>query len=764
MEIPNYVLLKKIGEGAMAEVYLAEHKRNRRRAAIKVLKISSQVSATDAEALFLREGEVLASFSDRNIVAIYDNDKVGDIAYLAMEFLTGGTLLERMQRGPIQVGEAIGFIVQVATALNTAHAAGVIHRDLKPANIMLRDETTPVLTDFGAARLLDKSTIYGKDGSIIGTPYYMSPEQIQGLDLDGRSDEYALGVLFYELLTGKLPFGGQTAQEVGMQHLFAPIPTLPASLAMLQPVLTKMLAKSRDDRYASTLDVVDALRRSFLSDDALRLQVNFDPNSAWSSQLRALGFLLDTSARNEIRIAQGQALQNPPPPTAPQPPVGPPRMATPPAQPPAAPAAPPPVRAASAPPPVRPAAQPAPPPMMASASYPPQAPKKSGMGVGIVIGVVVTAFIGFGLLMWAAAVYEENGGDSGDGTQQEDGSNTPPPGPTDGGSGSPSGSESGSGTAQNARSSTGTTSTASSFFDKLVDGSNGPAMIYIPAGEFSMGSPADDPRQEKDELPQHNVTLRMFGLSRDEITVAEFRRFVEASGYRTEAEQGIDLPDSVDKTYQGPNPGCYAIESAANFAFAWRGNRDWKQPGFPQGDNHPVVCISWNDAVAYSDWLSSQTGQAYRLPSEAELEYVERGGTQTIFPWGNDDNAGCKHANGADKTPFADGGLLNPRAECKDGQVFTAPVGSHSANWFGINDSIGNVWEWAADCVHSTYDGAPDDGSAWVNTDGSPCPAHILRGGSWADAPVALRPAHRNWVYASDRRDYYGFRVARDVI
>lgn len=402
--------------------------------------------------------------------------------------------------------------------------------------------------------------------------------------------------------------------------------------------------------------------------------------------------------------------------------------------------------------------------MMAGSFPPPQAPKKSGMGVGIAIGVVVTVLLGFGLLMWFAAIYEENGGDSGsDGSQQEDGSNTPPPGPTDGGTGSGSGAA-GNGTADSSGGTSSGNPTASSFFDKLADGSSGPAMIYIPAGEFSMGSPPEDSRLEKDELPQHTVTLKLFGLSRDEITVAEFRRFASATGYRTEAELGVDLPDTADKTYQGPNPGCYAIESPANFAFAWRANRSWQQPGFPQGDTHPVVCISWNDAVAYADWLSSQTGQTYRLPSEAELEYVERGGTQTIFPWGKDDNGGCTFANGADETPFADGGLLNPRAACKDGHVFTAPVGSHSPNWFGINDSIGNVWEWAADCVHSTYNGAPEDGSAWVNADGSPCPAHILRGGSWADAPVALRPAHRNWVYASDRRDYYGFRVARDVI
>jgi serine/threonine-protein kinase PpkA len=173
-EIGNNVLISKLGEGGMAEVWLGEHKRNRRKAAIKILKLGS-VPDEDFERVFLREAQVLAGLDHPNIVRIYDNDRIGDEAYLAMELLSGGTLQQRMRRGPICVGEAISLVVQIASALKVAHAQQLIHRDLKPANVMFRADAVPVLTDFGAVRVLDQSTIFGRDGGVIGTPQHMSP-------------------------------------------------------------------------------------------------------------------------------------------------------------------------------------------------------------------------------------------------------------------------------------------------------------------------------------------------------------------------------------------------------------------------------------------------------------------------------------------------------------------------------------------------------------------------------------------------------------
>lgn len=324
IDIPNYTLLKKLGAGAFAEVWLAEHRKNRRKAAIKILK-SDVEAGGQVEALFLREGEVLASFSERNIVAIFDNAQVGNTAYLIMEYLAGGSLLDRMNQRGIEVGEAIGHVVQIAAALDAAHRKQIIHRDLKPANIMLRDETTPVLTDFGASRQLQRSTIYGKDGGIVGTPHYMSPEQITGQPLDGRSDLYALGIMFHELLTGRLPYNGNV-NEILALHLHGPLPQLPANLAVLQPVLDRLLAKDPAQRFGSGEEMAQALRRCFLDQVALRQLVDYASTSAWSSQLKALGFDLDTAERREVRIAQGEFLRQeseltrPLPPALPQPP------------------------------------------------------------------------------------------------------------------------------------------------------------------------------------------------------------------------------------------------------------------------------------------------------------------------------------------------------------------------------------------------------------------------------------------------------------
>src|SRR5690606_32098032 len=153
-----------------------------------------------------------------------------EISYIAMEYLSGGTLGERMEDGA-QLSEAIGVVVQIAGALQFAHESGIVHRDLKPANIMYRDGGTPVLTDFGIARQQDPSaTRLTQTGMLVGTPTYMSPEQIHGHELDGRSDQYSLGVMFYEMLTGSVPFKCDTTISLMMAHINQPVPALPAEL------------------------------------------------------------------------------------------------------------------------------------------------------------------------------------------------------------------------------------------------------------------------------------------------------------------------------------------------------------------------------------------------------------------------------------------------------------------------------------------------------------------------------------------------------
>lgn len=302
-EIPGYRILRLLGTGGMSTVYLAVQLSLERQVALKVLRSAPEDDPERTEKRFLREGRTLARINHKNVCGIYDIAKVGDIAYIAMEYLDGGTLVDRLRRG-ISVAESIAVVVQLASALEEAHQLGIIHRDLKPANVMLRGGKVPVLTDFGIARELNAAqTRITAENMIVGTPIYMSPEQVTGGEIDGRSDLYALGVMFFELLTGQPPFRGDTAIAVCMQHLTAPIPTLPADLADLQPVLERMLAKKREDRFASMAEFTRALRSVFVSSDALRSVLAFEPDTPWSEQLRELGFSFDTVRDAELHAA-----------------------------------------------------------------------------------------------------------------------------------------------------------------------------------------------------------------------------------------------------------------------------------------------------------------------------------------------------------------------------------------------------------------------------------------------------------------------------
>jgi serine/threonine-protein kinase PpkA len=199
IQIPGYEMLRPLGTGGMSTVYLALQRSLDRKVAIKIMRRAGDSGSDDAiqaEKRFLLEGRMMAKLPHRNIVAVYDIVSNDAVAYISMEYLDGGTLSDRMKSG-LALAEAVSVIVQIASALEFAHKHGVIHRDLKPANIMFRDTGTPVLTDFGIARMQDGSaTRLTQTGMLVGTPTYMSPDQINGAAVDGRADLYSLGLLF----------------------------------------------------------------------------------------------------------------------------------------------------------------------------------------------------------------------------------------------------------------------------------------------------------------------------------------------------------------------------------------------------------------------------------------------------------------------------------------------------------------------------------------------------------------------------------------
>jgi formylglycine-generating enzyme required for sulfatase activity len=262
------------------------------------------------------------------------------------------------------------------------------------------------------------------------------------------------------------------------------------------------------------------------------------------------------------------------------------------------------------------------------------------------------------------------------------------------------------------------------------------AMIVLPAARFKQGFAATDRGSVSYEKPEHWVNIiRPFALSTDLVTVEEYRRFIDATG---RGMQGCD-------TYDG--------------SWKYRPENNWQNPGFAQSGSHPVTCVSWNDAVAYAQWLSAKTGHRYRLPSASEWEYAARAGGETVYPWAANGSNACAYANVAD----ASAARQYPgwvAFACDDGYANTSPVGSFKANPLGLNDMLGNVFQWTLDCWQADYRGAPVDGSA--RTDGD-CSERELRGGSWFTSPSYVRANYRNHFASDYRTSSIGVRLVREI-
>jgi serine/threonine protein kinase len=254
--IPGYTIHATIGESEKAAVYVATSAALGQNVALKVSKTLRDEAA--GRQFLEREYTAILAIRHPSVVQIHDYGVHAGYEYLVMEYLPRGDLKARMQQ-VVTEQEAVRFVAQIAAALQVVHLAGLLHRDLKPPNVMLRENGDVALIDFGLARALDGSTPSTRTGVLRGSPYYMSPEQALGEVLDARSDFYSLGIMYYEMLTGKKPYTGGSAMDVLQQHVNAPLPMLPKSLAHHEPVLLKLMAKSREDRFATAGEILDAM-------------------------------------------------------------------------------------------------------------------------------------------------------------------------------------------------------------------------------------------------------------------------------------------------------------------------------------------------------------------------------------------------------------------------------------------------------------------------------------------------------------------------
>ncbi|MDP9013779.1 MAG: serine/threonine protein kinase [Pseudomonadota bacterium] len=256
--IRGHRCLRQVGSGGMCKIYLAE---SERAGTVVVLKVFSQVPDVSERLVgfdrFLQEYQIVAGLKHRNIVRIYDLGVADDHAYIAMEHFPAGDLRQRM-KAPLSPAEALHFLEQMASALGAIHEVGVLHRDLKPANVMLRVDGSLCLIDFGLAKANGNETDAELTGAreIFGTPYYMSPEQGHAELIDARSDLYSLGVVYYEMLTGRKPYTGASAMEVIYKHKRAELPPVAPEFASYEAVLQRLLAKSPADRFQSAQELL----------------------------------------------------------------------------------------------------------------------------------------------------------------------------------------------------------------------------------------------------------------------------------------------------------------------------------------------------------------------------------------------------------------------------------------------------------------------------------------------------------------------------
>jgi serine/threonine protein kinase len=255
---PSYKFGGVIGRGISCTVYIAERIQDGLTVAIKILDRSM---ALDPEHLqrFIREGKIVSEIDSPHVVQIFEQGFTNKYGFIAMEFFGRGSLKERIDDGILSLEDTFTCLNSIARGLKAIHKVGIVHRDLKHANVMFREDGTLALADFGISKHVSEGFELTTAGTVIGTPHYLSPEQAEGLPADQRSDLYALGVMLYEMLTGKKPYHGDTVSALIFQHLHAPIPKLPDEHFALQPLLAKLMAKNPDDRFGSTAELLNAL-------------------------------------------------------------------------------------------------------------------------------------------------------------------------------------------------------------------------------------------------------------------------------------------------------------------------------------------------------------------------------------------------------------------------------------------------------------------------------------------------------------------------
>lgn len=702
-----YLITERLGRGGMAEVYKAFHKDLEVYRAIKFIRPELGMSE-DFRARFLKEAQGVARLQHPNIIGIHDFGASEDRYYMVMELVEGRSLKDILkQDGEMSIDRSVALVKSIAGALAYAHDRGLIHRDIKPDNIMVDTRGRPVLMDFGIAKLITSDAKITQTGHLIGTPAYMAPEQSRALEVGPPTDIYALSVVLFEMLTGHTPFEADTPMAVVLKSLSDPMP-MPRSFNAkiseeLQGVILKGTARDMKDRYQSAMEFSAGLDRAMD-----RMQATMDktmvlpppkPDVVPGSNRLALVTMLavlvlggGTAAWIYLKPGATVSADKDTPAVVENQdkPVGEDTRVLPDDD----------KKSDTNEQESAEARDSEPEEVSARETVATQEPKqplnaevKTPAAESAVVArpapVVIAPDPEQQRLAEAARAEEDAR------VRAEVDARARAEADTRVAAELAAEQKRKEAALQKAAE-----VAAASDIKNLVPRAK-PEMVAIAGGAFSMGCGAPDTACLDAEKPVHTVDVKGFDLSRYEVTFDQYDAFATATRRAKPDDKG------------------------------WgRGNR-------------PVINVNWEDANAFVTWLAKQTGEPYRLPTEAEWEYAARAGTSTVYLWGNEVGFGLANCTGCGSNFDGDR---------------TSPVGTFAANKFGLHDMHGNVWEWVQDCWQEGYAGAPADGSARLTGN---CSSRILRGGSWLNNPSYLRIAYRNWLSSNLRDVNTGFRVAR---
>lgn len=732
--IPGYRLIRRIGLGGMATVYLAMQESLGRLVAVKVLAAEDE-PGNDLVQRFEDEARTIAGLDHPHIVGIFDvgRTSTGEV-YYTMPYLANGDLAGRSLRDdPARV---LAVIRALAAALGHAHAHGIVHRDVKPENVLFDALDRPLLADFGIALQRSRRTRMTREGATLGSTGYMSPEQARGQPLDGRSDLYSLGVLCHELLTGTLPFPGEDPLAVALAHLEEPVPVLPPALRAWQPVIERALAKQPEHRFqsaAAMLEALDRVERDLAEPPARPVRAwraALERSRRWPQGVRtaALALLLVLGVAAFIAAL----------PRTPEPAFQP-APAPRPTLPAAAPATPAPVQDSGAmvagpPAPGTPEAR-----QQELAMHLAQAARHLRQGqltrpAGRSAADAYLAALELeprqrDAVNGIRSILDHYARSAADGILRG----------ADGTTGARRAIDAGHGLAQSAGLGPGTT-TFSGFaapiraaVHQALETPRDPmdTTALAPLLELASSLARVDPHLAEQVREAHSRPARL---------LARGGRFDDHGGPPmlavppdgpASAPYAIGLTPVTRDEYalfvrETGRPAAACREAPRRFA---RGNGlHWQNPGFLQGGDHPVVCVSWDDANAYARWLSRRTGAVYRLPAPGE--------------W--------LHAAAAASTSSDCGvNLATPAGPaCTDAFTHTSPVQHFPARPPGLHDMVGNVSEWVAGCRAEGRDG---------------CRERQFRGLSWRDDAGASNLEHEGGAAGDAAFATIGFRVAREL-